>query len=157
LRQAATDHVSLLIHSPPQIMPFPLDIHEELVQVPDITQPSLFGPEFPGVVWAKLPTPLPDRLVRNHDSSLRQELLYVPEARGESVVKPNGVTDDLRRKPVSAVASFIGFINRVWRDPGQVDNTSGRYSRGSRTLRGGKRLQAVPGNPFAIRSRVPSG
>ena len=44
------DHVSILIDCPPEIVPLPLDVHEELIQVPDVSQPPLFAPEFPGVV-----------------------------------------------------------------------------------------------------------
>ncbi len=74
------DHVSILIHSPPYIVPLPLDVHEELIQVPDVPQPSLLTPELLGVVWTELPPPLPDGLVGDRDSSLRQEFLNVPEA-----------------------------------------------------------------------------
>ncbi len=103
------DHVSILVHSPPEVMPLPLDVHEEFVQVPDISQPSLPAPQSAGVFGSELPTPLPDGLVGDDDASLRQEFLDVPEAQREPVVKPDGVTDDLRRESVSVVAASIGF------------------------------------------------
>jgi hypothetical protein len=103
------DHVSILIDGPPEVVPLALDIHEELVQVPNVSQLPLSAPEPPGVAWAELPTPLPDGLVGDDDSSLRQELLNVSEAQAEAVVQPDGVTDDLRRKSVSAVAASIGI------------------------------------------------
>jgi hypothetical protein len=103
------DHVSILIHGPPEIVARPLDVHEELIQVPDVAETTLPSPELSGVEWAELPTPLPDGLVGDYGSSLRQEFLHVPEARRESMVQPNGVTDDLGRKSVSAVASFMGL------------------------------------------------
>lgn len=43
------DHVSVLIDSPPEIMPLSLDVHEELIQVPDVSQATLPTPEIPGV------------------------------------------------------------------------------------------------------------
>jgi hypothetical protein len=112
------DHVSILIDGPPEVVPLALDIHEELVQVPDVSQLPLPAPEPPGVAWAELPTPLPDRLVGDDDSSLRQEFLNVSEAQAEAVVQPDGVTDDLRRKPVSAVAASIGIHQPSLPGPG---------------------------------------
>jgi hypothetical protein len=106
------DHVSILVHSPPEIVPLSLDVHEELVQVPDVSQPSLPAPEISGVVWTELPTPLPDRLVRDDDSSLRQQLLDVPETQAESVIQPDSVPDDFGRKSVSAVTVRIRFHPR---------------------------------------------
>jgi hypothetical protein len=103
------DHISVLIHSPPEKMPVSLDVHKELVQVPDVSQLSLPAPESPRVVWAKLPTPLPDGLVGDDNPPLRQEFLNVPEAQSESMIHPNGVTDDLGRKSVSVVAASIGI------------------------------------------------
>jgi hypothetical protein len=103
------DRVSILVYRTPEIVPLSLDVHEELIQVPDVSEPSLPTPESPGVVWAELPTPLPDGLVGDDDSSFRQELLNVSEAQAESMVQPDAVTDDLRREPVSVVAASIGL------------------------------------------------
>ncbi len=44
------DHISILINGTPEIVPLPLDHHEELVQVPGVSQLSLLPPEIPGVV-----------------------------------------------------------------------------------------------------------
>ena len=56
------------------------DLHEHLIEVPDIAQPTLTTLEILGVLGAELPTPLPDGLVGNKDSTFRQELLDVSEA-----------------------------------------------------------------------------
>jgi hypothetical protein len=101
------DPVSVLVHCPPEVMPLPLDVHEELVQVPDVPQPSLSTLELLGVLGSKLLTPLPDGLIGDDDASLRQELLDVPETQAESVVKPHCVTNDLRGESVSVVAASI--------------------------------------------------
>ena len=102
-------HVSILIHGPPENMPLPLDIHEELIQVPDASQPPLLTPESAGVEWTEFLTPLPDGLVGNHDSSLSQKFFNIPEAHREPVVQPHCVTDDFRGNPAYAVAASIGF------------------------------------------------
>ena len=60
-------------------MPLSLDVHEEFIQMPDVSQPSLPTPEISGVLRSELPTPLPDGLVGDDDSSLRQEFLDVSE------------------------------------------------------------------------------
>jgi hypothetical protein len=103
------DHISILIHSPPEVLALPLDGHEELVQVPDVPHPPLLTLEFPGVVRAKLLTPLPDGFVGNHHSSLSEKFLDVPKAQRETMVQPYGVTDDFRREPESVVAASVGF------------------------------------------------
>ena len=46
------------------------------------------------------------------DFAFCHEILDVSEAQTESVIQPNGVTDDLGRKPVSVVATHIGFHQR---------------------------------------------
>jgi hypothetical protein len=66
------DHISILIHSPPEVMALFLDGHEELVQVPNVSQSSLPTPKSSGVAWAKLQTPLPDGFIRDYDSSLSE-------------------------------------------------------------------------------------
>jgi hypothetical protein len=80
------DHISILIHSPPEIVALPLDGHEQLVQVPDVSQLSLPTPEFPSVVWSELLRPLLDGFGGDHHASLGQELLDVSDAQREPVV-----------------------------------------------------------------------
>ena len=63
------------------------------------------------VLGSELPTPLRDRLVGDDDSALRQEFLDIAEAQGKSMVRPNGVTDDLERKPVSVVAIHLALLH----------------------------------------------
>jgi hypothetical protein len=73
-----------------------LDVHEEFIQVPDVSLPSLLMPESLSEAWTELPTPLPDGLLRNHDSSLGEKFLNISETQGETVIQPDSVTDDLR-------------------------------------------------------------
>jgi hypothetical protein len=94
-------------------MPLPLDVHEELIQVPDVSQPSLPTPETPGVVGPKLPAPLSDGLVGYDDSSFRQKFLDVSEAQRESMIEPDGMTDDFGRESVSVVATSLGFHHPI--------------------------------------------
>jgi hypothetical protein len=99
------DHVSILVDSPPEIVPLALDIHEELVQVPHVSLTSLSTPKVPSVIESELLTPLPNGLVGDDDSAFCHEVLDVSEAQTESVIQPNRVTDDLGRKPVSVITT----------------------------------------------------
>jgi len=98
------DHIAVLIDGTPEIMPPPSDRDEDLVQIPRIAQTTAASPEAACVLRTELPTPLPDRLVGHDDPALGQEILGISEAQAEAVIKPDGVTDDLGREPVSVVA-----------------------------------------------------
>jgi hypothetical protein len=66
--------MTILIHGTPQIVLLAIDSEEELVQIPSITEASLF---------------LPKRSV------------HIPKAQTEAMINPYGVADDFRREPVS--------------------------------------------------------
>jgi hypothetical protein len=97
------DHIPVLIDSPPEIVPLTLDVHEELVQVPDVSPTTLPAPKVLGVVEPELLTPLANGLMGHDDSPLCQEVLDIAEAQTESMIQPDGVTDDLRWESVSVV------------------------------------------------------
>ncbi len=98
------DHVTVLVHSAPEIVPSTLDVHEELVEVPGIAQTTASTPKLPSVVRTKFPTPLPNRLVGDDDPALGQKIFDITEAQAEPMIEPDGVADDLRRKAMSVVA-----------------------------------------------------
>ena len=56
------------------------DLHEDLIQVPNIAQPILAPLELPCLLRSELPTPLPDGLVGDDDYPLREEFFDVPKA-----------------------------------------------------------------------------
>ena len=98
------DHIAVLVDGTPEILTLALDVDEELVQVPRISQ-SPFSPlQRPGILGADLPAPVADRFVGYGDSALRQEILDVSEAQVKPVIQPDGVADDLGWEPVAAVA-----------------------------------------------------
>jgi hypothetical protein len=117
------DHVSILVDSPPEIVPLALDVHEELVQVPHVSLTSLSTPKVPSVIESELLTPLPNGLVGDDDSAFCHEVLDVSEAQTESMIQPDGVTDDLRWESVSVVAVRFAVHHRSLGEPAQVDNT----------------------------------
>jgi len=69
LRPVVRIPLGVVGYGPPEIVPLPLDVHEELIQVPDVSQPSLPTPEILGVLGSELVTPLPDGLVGDHHSA----------------------------------------------------------------------------------------
>jgi len=103
------DHVSILIDGPPEIVALALDVDEDFVQVPDVSQSTL---ELSCVLGPELPAPLPDGLIGDDDSAFRQEFFDVAEAQTESVILSEGVIDDLRCEAVPVVAVRFGFHQR---------------------------------------------
>jgi hypothetical protein len=106
------DHIPILVDSPPEIVPLALDVHEELVQVPDVSLTTSPTPQVLCVVESELLTPLTYGLMGDDDSPFCQELLNISEAQTESMVQPHRVTDDLGRKPVSVVTAHFAFHQR---------------------------------------------
>ena len=92
------DHVSILIDGPPKIEALTLDGDEEFIDVPDVTESSLFPTQSSGIGWSEFLTPVSDRFVGDKDSSLREQVFYVSKAQGEPMVEPNSVTDDYMGK-----------------------------------------------------------
>jgi hypothetical protein len=97
------DHVAVLIHRAPEILPLTVDRHEDLVEKPRISESTLSSLQAPRVVGAELPAPLPSRLVRHENASFRQQILDIPEAQAVPVIDPHGVADDLRQKAMPQV------------------------------------------------------
>jgi hypothetical protein len=64
------DYVSILIDGPPKVKALTLDGDEEFIDVPDITESSLFPTQSSGIGRAEFLTPVSDRFVGDKDSSL---------------------------------------------------------------------------------------
>ena len=101
------DHVSVFINGPPQILQPPLDLHENLVQIPRVAHPASAAPQPTSVVEPERLTSLPNRLVRHRDTPFGEEIFDISETQAKAVVEPDGVTDDFRRESVSAVAGRL--------------------------------------------------
>ena len=98
------DQVTVLIHRAPEILALTVNRDEDFVQKPRIAESALSALQPPGVVGAELPAPLPNGFVRHDEASLGKEILDIPEAQAVSVVQPDGVADDYRRKAMPKVA-----------------------------------------------------
>ena len=88
----------------PQILALTVDRDEDFVQKPRISESTLTSLHPPGVIKAELPAPLPNSFVRHDDAAFGQQILDIPEAQAVSVIQPDGVADDFRRKAMPKVA-----------------------------------------------------
>jgi len=55
------------------------------------------------VRWTEFVTPTTDSFVGNNDSTLSQKILSIAKAETESMIKPDRMADDFKRKEVSVV------------------------------------------------------
>jgi hypothetical protein len=102
LQQNIND-ITILIHGTPKILLLAVDSDEEFVQIPGITEASLFTLKASGIVGSEFPAPLTDGFVRNNDSAFGQKIFHITEAQTEAMIDPYGVADDFRRETVSVV------------------------------------------------------
>ena len=60
------------------------------------------------IVGTTLPTPLTNRFVGDGDASFGEEFFDFTEAQTETMIEPDGVTDNFRRKTMALVANCFG-------------------------------------------------
>ena len=101
-------HVSVLVDGTPEILPLTPACYEEFVQVPDVAQATLPAPEYAGVFGTELSAPLSNGLVGDYAPSLCQQILNISVTQAKSMIEPNGMADDIRRKSMSVIVRSIG-------------------------------------------------
>ncbi len=69
--------VTVLVNRPPEIPTPALNLHTELIQIPDVAQPTATAPQSPRVVEPERLTPLPNRFVRHGDPSFGEEVFDI--------------------------------------------------------------------------------
>ena len=62
------DHVTVLVHRPPQISTATLNLHKQLVEIPGIAQAPSPSPQRPRVRRTKCSTPLSNRLIGDDEA-----------------------------------------------------------------------------------------
>ena len=103
------EYITILIYRVPEVLAFALYLYENLVQVPRVTETTLSTLQSPSVFRSELDAPKSDRFIGNGDAALSQQVLDIAKAQAESVVQPDRVADDFRRKSISAVALRFPF------------------------------------------------
>jgi hypothetical protein len=97
------EHVAVLVDGPPQVLVLPVDLDEDLVQVPLVAGPWPTTAQSVRVGLAELGAPAAHCLVGDDHASLEQQLLDLAEAERESVVQPHAVGYDLDRVTVPPI------------------------------------------------------
>ena len=64
------------------------------VQIPGVALAAPAAAQPPCVVEPERPAPQPDRLIRHGDTPFGKEIFDISETQAETVVEPDGVTDD---------------------------------------------------------------
>ncbi len=89
-----------MIHSPPEVVPLAVDLHEHLIQMPlplricaHLTAP--FPANISGKYWAKSVPPKSNRLMADVDTAFIQKVLHVPKRKREANIRYYGQADDL--------------------------------------------------------------
>lgn len=77
--------------------------NHHLIHEPRVAERSAASPKLVRVIGAEFRTPQPNRFIGNGDSAFGQQILDVTQAQLESMVVPNGTTDDLWRKAVATI------------------------------------------------------
>ncbi len=103
------DHVPVLIHGTLQILPLTVDGHEDFVQEPCISESTLSSSQTPYILETELPAPAAECLVGHDDSSFGQQIFNISETDTESVVEPDGMTDDFAWISVPMIERSVGF------------------------------------------------
>ena len=72
------DHLPILVNRPPQVLRPALHPHEQLIEIPRISLAAPPPPQPSRILQPERPAPLADRLVRDGDAALGEEVLDVP-------------------------------------------------------------------------------
>jgi hypothetical protein len=76
---------------------------EDFINVEGVTVAAMFPLQSPSVYGSEFDAPQPDGLSRYHDTALSQEILNIAVTQIESIVKPDGVADDIGWESVAFV------------------------------------------------------
>ena len=91
----------MLIDRAPEPELFSNAFHDDLVQIPNIAGSGLPPPQVSCDLGAGFGDPTTDCLIGNVDPTLKRHFLNFTQAQIEPQVKPNCVSNDLRRKTVT--------------------------------------------------------
>ncbi len=98
-------HLALIIDRSPQVYLPLVYAHHHLIKMPARAGPAPQLPQVPRNRRAELADPASDRLVRDIQPPLRQQLFNVPVAQREPEIEPHGMLDDGGRELVAGTRS----------------------------------------------------
>jgi len=111
LLQDLFENVAMLIDRAPEPELGSSAFDNDFVQIPNIAGTGLPPPQVPSDLGSELGGPAAHRLIGNVDTALEQHFLNFTQAQIEPQVKPNLVSNDLRRKTVT-LETDIGWLHR---------------------------------------------
>jgi len=86
------------------------DFDEDFIDVESVAVSSVLSRQSPRVYGAKLYAPEADCFSRHSDAPLRQEIFNIAAAKIESIVKPDGVADDIGWESVAFVCIYLPIL-----------------------------------------------
>src|SRR5260370_28669319 len=98
LCDAYVEYIAVLVHGPPKIMRFPVDLQVHFIQVPFVSTTRATTTQFIGIRLPKFQTPLSNRFIGDDDSALGQKLFNITKTEREAEIQPDCVANDFRRK-----------------------------------------------------------
>lgn len=104
------DRIPILINGTPELLPFPFNGDEHLVDVPPVSRAALSCLKRMRIGKSKLPAPWANRFVGNHAAMVGHQCFDLSDTEVEPMVQPDGVTDDLREKIKTAVTGRVWYV-----------------------------------------------
>ena len=80
------------------------DLDKHLVQIPGVTQPALSFLKLFRIFRPESIAPLPNGFIRDGYSTFGQKVFNISQAQAETMVEPDGVTNNFRGKAVTLVS-----------------------------------------------------
>ena len=103
-------HLAMLVDRAVQILRFPVDLDEDLINVPLVTCLWAMPTDASCIGMAELETPIPDRFVADRDPTLGQNGFYIAVTQVEIEVEPDGMGDDFSWIPMPFVGGLMMCI-----------------------------------------------
>ena len=97
------EHVTILINRSPKIMALTVDRQKDFVHKPRITEIPSSMPNLIGVLLTELQTPLPYRLIGDHDTPSGKDLFDISVAQCKAEIQVDRVADDLGRIAIAGI------------------------------------------------------
>ena len=95
--------IAILVDGAPHVVLFTSDLDEDFIDKERVSIARVLAALALGNLKPKLDAPEADRFTADGNTPFGEEVFDISVAQTESMVQPNGVTDDPRRKPVSLV------------------------------------------------------
>ena len=103
------DHVTVLVHSTPEILLLAIDPHENFVQVPDIAETTLAALQLSSILGTELLTPMSNGFIGNDNAAFGEKIFHISEAHTEAIIDPDGMANDFNREAMTVVTRTTGF------------------------------------------------